>query len=523
MAESLDLKSLRVVDLKEELGKRNLSKNGKKDELLARLTEALAQEEAAAAPAVEEVPTAPAPTTAEEVTAPAPAAPAPTAPAPTAADAANEDEVMKTSVDNKVTTTKDAPADSATATTTNKPLPVESAKTAPPPTSAPLESATTIEGDSVNVSEDSASSKDQTTVDEGNVKSKAPLKRKHEEDSDLQQDKRSKPAEVESTPKVTTDDKATATGTGTTATSGTKPGDASSTTPDTNSTEQLAICIKGFVRPLITRNLHQFVNDFGNIKRFWIDPIKTHCYVIYETLEQANTAFEKIDGAVYPPSTGKNVSVIRLTSTQAAKLMDREQEVAEKHGRVNWEKLLERVLNNEDIDDSLSTEQGAKGSSPSTNVKHGYSAIMDGWMDGWMDDWMDGSAEDDEPVELIDNATMTTVYSAQFYNTLRIHPAKPFLRTLYIIYHPRTSSFGKRHTKSHTLCRRCGDRSYHKQKKTCAQCGYPAAKIRSFNWSEKGKRRKTTGTGRMRYLKVVHRRFKNGFREGTQAKKQESS
>ena len=38
------------------------------------------------------------------------------------------------------------------------------------------------------------------------------------------------------------------------------------------------------------------------------------------------------------------------------------------------------------------------------------------------------------------------------------------------------------------------------------------------NWSEKAKRRRTTGTGRMRYLKVVRRRFKNGFREGTQAK-----
>ncbi|KAG1450481.1 hypothetical protein G6F55_009662 [Rhizopus delemar] len=83
-----------------------------------------------------------------------------------------------------------------------------------------------------------------------------------------------------------------------------------------------------------------------------------------------------------------------------------------------------------------------------------------------------------------------------------------------------TSSFGKRHTKSHTLCRRCGNRAFHKQKKTCAQCGYPAAKIRSFNWSEKGKRRKTTGTGRMAHLKEVHRRFKNGFREGSQAKKQ---
>jgi hypothetical protein len=39
------------------------------------------------------------------------------------------------------------------------------------------------------------------------------------------------------------------------------------------------------------------------------------------------------------------------------------------------------------------------------------------------------------------------------------------------------------------------------------------------NWSEKGQRRKTTGTGRMAHLKDVQRRFKNGFREGTQAKK----
>jgi hypothetical protein len=38
-------------------------------------------------------------------------------------------------------------------------------------------------------------------------------------------------------------------------------------------------------------------------------------------------------------------------------------------------------------------------------------------------------------------------------------------------------------------------------------------------WSEKGKRRKTTGTGRMSYLKTLSRKFKNGFREGTQAKK----
>ncbi|KAA8575930.1 hypothetical protein EYC84_006095 [Monilinia fructicola] len=53
-----------------------------------------------------------------------------------------------------------------------------------------------------------------------------------------------------------------------------------------------------------------------------------------------------------------------------------------------------------------------------------------------------------------------------------------------------TSSFGKRHNKTHTLCRRCGRRSLHIQKHTCSGCGYPAAKTRQYNWGEKAKRRK---------------------------------
>ncbi|KAL8661354.1 MAG: hypothetical protein Q9202_005656 [Teloschistes flavicans] len=82
-------------------------------------------------------------------------------------------------------------------------------------------------------------------------------------------------------------------------------------------------------------------------------------------------------------------------------------------------------------------------------------------------------------------------------------------------YAKGTSSFGKRHNKTHTLCRRCGRRSLHIQKHTCSSCGYPAAKIRQYNWGMKAKRRKTTGTGRMRTLKEVPRKFKNGFQTGT--------
>ncbi|KAL9653515.1 hypothetical protein ABK040_002148 [Willaertia magna] len=78
-----------------------------------------------------------------------------------------------------------------------------------------------------------------------------------------------------------------------------------------------------------------------------------------------------------------------------------------------------------------------------------------------------------------------------------------------------TQSFGKRHTKSHGLCPRCGKRSYHLQKKTCASCAFPSPKMRKYNWAYKAMRRRTTGTGRCRYLKLVKRKEANGFMTGT--------
>uniref|UniRef100_A0A286XDU6 Ribosomal protein L37 n=1 Tax=Cavia porcellus TaxID=10141 RepID=A0A286XDU6_CAVPO len=72
-----------------------------------------------------------------------------------------------------------------------------------------------------------------------------------------------------------------------------------------------------------------------------------------------------------------------------------------------------------------------------------------------------------------------------------------------------TSPFGKRRNKMHTLCRRCGSKAYHLQKST---------RKRKCNWSAKAKRRNTTGTGRMRHLKIVYGGFRHGFREGTTPK-----
>lgn len=83
---------------------------------------------------------------------------------------------------------------------------------------------------------------------------------------------------------------------------------------------------------------------------------------------------------------------------------------------------------------------------------------------------------------------------------------------------------GCRNDKSHTLCRRCGRRTYHIQKAVCASCGYGRnMKMRRFNWSAKAKRRRTQGTGRMSYMKSMPRRFKNGFTENTTAPSKHSN
>ncbi|GKT33370.1 Ribosomal protein L37e like protein [Aduncisulcus paluster] len=75
-----------------------------------------------------------------------------------------------------------------------------------------------------------------------------------------------------------------------------------------------------------------------------------------------------------------------------------------------------------------------------------------------------------------------------------------------------TPSQGKRHTRIHTACPRCGKHSFHIQKHKCASCSFPARRMKKKNFLEKALRRRTTGTGRRAHLKLVNRRFHNGFK-----------
>lgn len=78
-----------------------------------------------------------------------------------------------------------------------------------------------------------------------------------------------------------------------------------------------------------------------------------------------------------------------------------------------------------------------------------------------------------------------------------------------------TQARGKRHTKVHVGCRRCGRKTYHLQNKRCSHCGFPDAKIRSYGWALKTRQRQGQGVGRMKHLNEIKRRARNNFRFNT--------
>ncbi|HHN81222.1 MAG TPA: 50S ribosomal protein L37e [Methanomicrobia archaeon] len=50
-----------------------------------------------------------------------------------------------------------------------------------------------------------------------------------------------------------------------------------------------------------------------------------------------------------------------------------------------------------------------------------------------------------------------------------------------------TPSQGKRNSKVHIRCRRCGSHSYHIRKKRCSSCGYGILRrLRTYEWNKYG-------------------------------------
>ncbi|KAG2189123.1 hypothetical protein INT44_004265 [Umbelopsis vinacea] len=332
MALPEDLSKLRVVDLKEELTKRNLPTKGKKDELIARLQEALDQtddnNDAEIAPEATEVQASDA--TVEKASEPEKEkeeAPLSTIPIP-------EESTSELATDDTAPAGNVWPDDPA----------VEN-------NSYDFQGSVEkqIEHDhSPVITKESGFVHPDTTVENMEEDDKRGSKRKGDEiDASNEAAKRSKVhEEANSTtaqPESVTTSSQRVEQPDSTAGTQKQEIDTASKELESEPVETNAVYIKGFVRPLVLRHAEELVKKYGNVKKFWMDSIKTHCYVIYETVEDASAAHKNIDNIVFPSDTGRTLHVGSLSESKAEEMIVLEKEAAEKRIKFDWELAIQAL------------------------------------------------------------------------------------------------------------------------------------------------------------------------------------
>lgn len=79
------------------------------------------------------------------------------------------------------------------------------------------------------------------------------------------------------------------------------------------------IVIRNLTRPLTLETINEELSSQGEILHFWIDRLRTHCFVTYANEQQASSARDKYDGLKYPPGIGKVLSCEFTTRENADK------------------------------------------------------------------------------------------------------------------------------------------------------------------------------------------------------------
>lgn len=70
--------------------------------------------------------------------------------------------------------------------------------------------------------------------------------------------------------------------------------------PPTPAIASCAIRINNFVRPFVEKNCRELLEQYGKVTDMWMPSIKTHCYVVYETEEDAMRAYKSTYNLEWP-------------------------------------------------------------------------------------------------------------------------------------------------------------------------------------------------------------------------------
>ncbi|KAJ3195848.1 Replication factor A protein 1, partial [Irineochytrium annulatum] len=89
------------------------------------------------------------------------------------------------------------------------------------------------------------------------------------------------------------------------------------TIAERNNPPSNTIVMRNLRRPLNERSLKQKLSEFGDVKSFWIDKIKTHCFITFENDSNATEARKAFDNVQYPPETGLVLSCSFVTPEDA--------------------------------------------------------------------------------------------------------------------------------------------------------------------------------------------------------------
>jgi hypothetical protein len=90
-----------------------------------------------------------------------------------------------------------------------------------------------------------------------------------------------------------------------------------------HSTGKLIVHITNLVRPFTLPAIRELVGQFGDIHDLWLDTLKTHCYVHFETSSAANECAKRLAGFRWPLDIGKCLEASLSTTEE----MDAAQQV----------------------------------------------------------------------------------------------------------------------------------------------------------------------------------------------------
>jgi len=74
--------------------------------------------------------------------------------------------------------------------------------------------------------------------------------------------------------------------------------------------------ITNFVRPFTLLQARQLIEETCKPEFFWMDSIKSQCYVVTSSLEQAIATFEALNDKIWPFEIGKPLKVAYVPKSE---------------------------------------------------------------------------------------------------------------------------------------------------------------------------------------------------------------